>query len=421
MVPLDGKDGAMTVSQQELEERLGLGKVDQEELTFVLSNFIHQAQYTSETRVDYPNAEAPLISLHYGKDGDLRAIEPGVGLTTELVEQIAHDVKSKLLAPARPMVCRMPLFAHVPTDGYWRYKDKLVIRRAPSEAPRPFFLAAPHPLILEVSFSGAADGFIRNSRAQREPRQLALFLSLLIPGLRVPGNNSRKHWAIEIQETPSPAMHSVLVQKSYFIPDFEGFADELSGQGPLPDIQLVESMPRGISAEQVLVLPVGMARYLDIFMQLDEDDRRKILRAAYWLHYSREVWDLSKSANYQSLIQAVETLIEVPRGQPHCPACNRSIGPGPTKLFIEFIDRFAPKPESAEDDGRKMLYRMRSSLTHGDTLLFADVESGFGPHGPQPVYERQLSDQAHSICRRAVVGWLESRGSPTSYAIQPPG
>lgn len=403
-----------TSNQQVLERRLGLGTVDEQELAFILGNIFQRAQYTTEDRVDYPDADQPLISLLYDrKKGGLTGIVPGRDLTEHVIAQIEHEVANKLLVPAETMVHRMTLFAHLPTEGYWRYNDKLVIRPVPDEAPRPFFLLAPHPLILEVKFSGATDGFIRNFRAQREPRQFALFLSLLVPGIKVPSLGHRHSWVVETKP-PSDGSHpqsnpdfqSVLAQDLYFIPNFSGFADELSEQGQLSVIELVPSLPGGVRVDQVLVLPADITKYFDTFMT---EDRRKILRASYWLHHAQEVWDLSKSANYQAMIQAVEALIDVPKGEPQCPQCNRSVGKGPTKRFIDFVDHFAPKDDGAEEPERKLLYSTRSYLTHGNGLLYADEETGIGWHGPKPVYERQLADRTHDICRRAVTGWLRSQ------------
>lgn len=400
-----------TGSQQELERRLGLGTVDEQELAFILGNIIQRAQYTAEDRVDYPDADHPLISLLYDrKKGGLTGVVAGQGLTEDIIAQIECEVANKLLAPAKTMVHRMHLFAHLPTEGYWRYRDKLLICRAPDEAPRPFFLLAPHPLILEVKFSGATDGFIRNLRAQREPRQLALLLSLLVPGIKVPSLGGQHSWVMETKPPPdSPGSQSVLAQDFYFIPNFSGFADELSEQEQLPAIELVPSPPGDVRVDQVLVLPADIAKYLDAFMGLSTEDRRKILRAAYWLHHAQEVGNLSKSANYQAMIQAVEALIDVPKGGPQCPQCNRSVGKGPTKRFIEFVDHFAPKSDAGEESARKLLYSTRSYLAHSDGLLYADEETGIGWHGPKPVYERQLADRTHDICRRAVTGWLRSR------------
>ncbi|ELP65726.1 hypothetical protein ACKI1I_11650 [Streptomyces turgidiscabies] len=398
------------LSQQEVERRLGMRAVDPHELAWAIANVVQQSQFTSELQVDFPREDSPALTLHYFKKGGLRAIAPGPSLTEEVFTQIEQKVKATLLAPAASLVHRMVLFAHVPTEGYWRYRDKLLIRRAPDEAPRPQMVMGEHPLVFEVAFNGSADWQLRNMRALQEPRQLALLLSLLIPGLTVPPINSRKHWMLDA--TPG-AMRSVWAQETYFIPNFEGYADELSPQGDLPTIEMVAAMPGGVSADTVLVVPQDLEQKLDTFMQLDGEDRTRLLRAAYWLHHAREVWDISKSAYFQSLVQGVEAMLKYPPHRERCTECKAHLE-GPTAYFRRFIDRYAPvRNEHDEDEkkARKLLYQKRSDLTHGTSLLSADEEVGLGWHTPKPSYEYQLSSEAQRVCRRAIIGWLDEHPS----------
>ncbi|MEV7046622.1 hypothetical protein [Amycolatopsis sp. NPDC051061] len=392
------------IDQDDLERRLGLGRVDQEELAFVIQNVIKSARYPSNRRINFPGDGPIILSLLFDKHGTLTGISPGEALTAELVEQIEREVVGKLLAPTRSMVHRIPLFAWFQTKGYWRHEDKLVFRPVPDRAPQPWFLMAPHPLILEVSFSGANDSSIAAMRGRRASGQMALFLSLLIPGLQIPSlSNSWSHrWVIVQTDPPSPRAPA-LAADHYFIEDFEPFVDSLSNKGSLPDIELVEGLPMALGIDRKFVLPDTISRHLGIFAKLSDSDSRKMLRAAYWLHHAQEVWDLSKSASYQALIQAVEVLIEVPQDQPRCTTCDRTLGVGPTKLFREFIDRFAPMADSSEDPARKRLYAIRSMVAHGNSLFYADENVDVGWHSPTPMHEYELMEGAKRICRRAVI------------------
>jgi len=88
----------------------------------------------------------------------------------------------------------------------------------------------------------------------------------------------------------------------------------------------------------------------------------------------------------------------------------RTLGVGPTKLFREFIERFAPAVDSSDDLARKRLYAVRSMVTHGNSLFYADESVDVGWHSPTPMHEyRRLMDGAKRVCRRAVIGWLQSR------------
>lgn len=206
------------IRQSNLERKLGLGRVDGDELAFLLSQHFQRWQDTSEHQIDYPDADSPVISLRYDKHNVLNAIVPGDHLTVEVAESIARDVEAKLLVPPLPKVSSMILFANVPVEGYWRYGNKLVIRRVPDQAPRPSAMMGKHPLMLEVAYSGAEDGFTNNIRWERESRQWALMLTLLVPGLHVPPRvEFNRLWVVPLDFPPSPGPHTTEIKLSGFL------------------------------------------------------------------------------------------------------------------------------------------------------------------------------------------------------------
>src|ERR1700687_3845207 len=103
-------------------------------------------------------------------------------------------------------------------------------------------------------------------------------------------------------------------------------------------------------------------------------------------------------------IQAIESLAWQPQSQAHCPTCNRPQGSGPTRLFNEFLDRFAP----AATDGRRTLYNLRSGLTHGSMPPFlVDTEMHFG-FVPEDHHQRELAALALDSARIAMHNWLRA-------------
>lgn len=399
----------MRNEQEELERKLGLGHVDSDELAFLLSQHFKSAAYPSDRRVDYPDTVPPVISLIYDDKGVVRRIIPG-DVAEEALHPIIRDVQEKLLAPAIAKTGNLILFGQFPTEGYWRYIDKLVIRRAPDEAPRPMAMVGQHPLVLEVTYQGAEDGFTDRMRWDRESHKWALILTLLVPGLQIPRRVEFNHtWVVPMRDPSMLGPHtSIEAQEVYLFAGRRPQSEGLSEQGSLPGIELVREIPAGVGPGQVLVLPLKIQTWLDAFRSLDKAKETKILRSAYWLHHSIDVWRLSKSASYQSLIQAVETLIDVPKGQSNCPECHRTLGPGPTKLFSDFLEKYAPSPaEPGPKSARNVLYGMRSSLVHGNTLLQMDHGTMYAWYGPMPAQEQTLVSEARQICRQAVTTWLE--------------
>jgi hypothetical protein len=112
---------------------------------------------------------------------------------------------------------------------------------------------------------------------------------------------------------------------------------------------------------------------LDRSYTLPEENQQRFLRACFWLQHARIVHSHSRSASYTALICAVEALIPPQRGAPICSECNRSKGKGPTGLFKEFVDRYAP-PGGDSQVNRGKFYEIRSKLSHEGRLLATDRE-----------------------------------------------
>jgi hypothetical protein len=270
----------LTVEQKELERQLGLGRVDSDELAWLLLQHFKGAAYPSERQVDYPGTGHPLISLIYDGKGVICSIIPGHDLTEETVNIIMRRVQEKLLSPAVSKVGNMILFAHVPTEGYWRYRDKLAIRRAPDQAPRPTAIAGQHPLVLEVAYQGAEDGYTDRIRWERESHKWALLLTLFVPGLQIPRRVEFNHtWVVPMSYPPTPGPHtSIESQEVYLFPGLHVEAGDLSEQGSLPGIGLSEEVPTAIGCGQVLTLATQIKAWLDAFSSLSEAKKAKILR-----------------------------------------------------------------------------------------------------------------------------------------------
>ncbi|MGP4083333.1 hypothetical protein [Streptomyces sp. KR55] len=407
----------MVVERGELERRLGFQVVDDDELRDLLLTAIGRAVGTSKTRLDLPGDGSVLLTLVYDKRGKLIGIEPGSHLTEEFASRLESEVAAKLMPAPVSRVRIMGLFAAHPVTGYWRYRDRIVLRQVPDSFPQAPMLSADHPLICEITYQGSVDSSVDMSRAEREPRQLALLLTLLVRGLKLPKHHqSQKAWAYLPPFTangPSgpPQPHSAYVQLGYNLRDVSAHSGVLTNQADLPPMPTAEEPPNYIAPELTLTLPESLTEDLDRFFQLSPNDRRRLLRSAYWLHHSREVFYHSTSAAYTALVQSVEVLLDLPDGQPKCDQCKRSMGPGPTRMFMDFISRYAPAQTANERSMHKDVYRIRSKITHGEHLFAIDEETGFMGGGQVQGWEREQLGHAQKVCRTAVIGWLRDKSA----------
>jgi hypothetical protein len=107
---------------------------------------------------------------------------------------------------------------------------------------------------------------------------------------------------------------------------------------------------------------------------------------------------------FMHTIQAIESLAWQPRRQTFCPECKKPDGPGPTQLFNQFLDRFAPEAT----EGRSALYGVRSGLSHGSRPPFlVDTEIHFG-FLPEEFRQRQTAWDALEAARIAMRNWLRN-------------
>jgi hypothetical protein len=118
-------------------------------------------------------------------------------------------------------------------------------------------------------------------------------------------------------------------------------------------------------------LPDNLDRLVSAFVSLDGARRRRFLRSAAAIYTARELWDLSISSYFLMCVQAIETMVDRPAAAVPCPACNRDMGPGPTRLFREFVERYC-SDSGVDEKVVNELYRVRSSLAHGHYLFQLD-------------------------------------------------
>ena len=84
------------------------------------------------------------------------------------------------------------------------------------------------------------------------------------------------------------------------------------------------------------------------------------------------------------------------------------MGPGPTKLFIDFVEQYAPSP-TIPNAARRELYVLRSKLAHGGHLLHSDHGTWGGALSPAYVSQWEDMDAMWQIVRVALINWLDAR------------
>lgn len=385
--------------------------LDQSELEQLLSGHFGLATANSPQEIEYRYVRdgPPALVLSYDGNGELDAVHPGPALKSTDISELKARIEHDLLAPGESVIGMVVLFAHLPTTGWFRYKDVFQIVPVPKDAPRPSFLAADHPLVLEFRFTDSIDrmvGIQRRARIAREIELLCVALSSSLKGSL--GINARHHWVIP-EEADINSLKSRLCQELYTWPGALGQAQEFSSitaTAPVARAPHVEYYSRrGISPDQVVDLPDSMEECLDAFFALPRAERDRFLRASYWFRHAQHTFAHSQSASFTALVSAIEALMSAPSNTETCITCGRNTGPGPTKLFIDFVERYAPSPTVPRAERRK-LYALRSALSHGGNLLHTDREAWSPGLTPDRIRQWERMDGMWQIVRVALVHWL---------------
>jgi hypothetical protein len=143
-----------------------------------------------------------------------------------------------------------------------------------------------------------------------------------------------------------------------------------------------------------------MSRLFDAFYTLSNADQSRFLNACFW--YQEGSRDGSRSATYQALITAIEAMQPNPKDvSEKCPSCGKALINGPTKLFHEFLERYAPEGTKEE---RRDLYGHRSKLSHGGVVV-ADRMFMLGL-SPEEGEDQERWDNARKTVQIALIIWL---------------
>jgi hypothetical protein len=172
--------------------------------------------------------------------------------------------------------------------------------------------------------------------------------------------------------------------------------------------------PRDMQREfpiDTFFVPDNLDDLIAAFLKLGNDNRRRFLRSAVAVYIAQGLWEVSVSSFLLACVQAVETLVERPSGR-RCPTCNKDTGPGPTKLFREFVEQHCLSG-SVDKKAADALYRARSALAHGSYLFQID-ESPWSINVAAIVASDHEIDTARSalgIAKEGLRNWLLSKSS----------
>jgi hypothetical protein len=361
------------MSGADITSRFSLDQIDHE-LLDILSIRYTTCWRVSKHAITFPAAAGYKIKLQI-RHGHIEKVFAGKALTeaelSELLAQIEGDLKDNRIEEYGVEI----LFAHRPVTGGFRFAAlPMQILEAPAEAPRPPHLSGHHPFILEYPMHAHRTPELRMRRRHKNAIEWAWVLNALLHAgiTSYSSPRSPQLWAIR-HDVFTPFWAS----KSYSFTGSQIFSDVLSEQAALMPVLPAETYFSDISNPawadvplDTFCLPDNLDRLVSTFVGLDGVRRRRFLRSPAAIYTARELWDVSISSYFLMCVQAIETLVDRPSPVP-CPECKRDMGPGPTKLFRKFVDRYC-SDSGVEEKVVSELYSVRSALAHGHYLFQLD-------------------------------------------------
>jgi hypothetical protein len=145
-----------------------------------------------------------------------------------------------------------------------------------------------------------------------------------------------------------------------------------------------------------LRIPSDLDEWICRYQQLSAERREEFDRATFWLDMASREWDVSMSSSFAALVSVIEALIN-------------QRGPGSTKRFHEFLEKYAPG--GSLSTRRSKMYDLRSGILHGSELMAIDQEMSMG-WDPPWFNQRELHDELWTVTRVAIRNWLKDQ-APT--------
>jgi hypothetical protein len=393
---------------ENLLSRLLPAGIEHHELVSVLSPHFGGSVYDTDRRVTlFPMRSPHALRLEYNRDLELTGAFAEEALTEKDIEFVRAELNRNYLESAGPGIGQAVLFVSGPVKGWWGYRDRFRIIPLPADAPRPDFLIGAYPFLLEFTYNQSPDFAVSSRRRQREGHRIGLVLSALLRRsitwhLPMAVGNRNYAW-VQLPDSGSVPNFGYC-RINYEHRSMRYIIDVFTPTDGIPAIPLLPAkgyyLPDYRRGGDDLELPDDLDESFDLFFALPTPQQNRFLQASYWLNQTNRVD--SFSAMFMDTIQAIESLSWQRRSQTHCPRFNKPMGPGPTRLFNEFLDRYAP----AAIEGRRVLYNVRSGLSHGSIPPFLiDTEINFGIV-PEEQQQLQLAWDALETARIAMHNWL---------------
>ena len=396
-------------------------KLQSEELSLFLFKYFGE----SSSRSAYPDKSANEIiysdqlRVIWGQENKQRVIQeiyPLEEVDDSLMTTLASQARKALSTNQGTVISRFVLFADKAVNGYFRFSDDFQISPIPDDWNDQEDYAGPgsRPFILQFSTQKSTINEINSHRQLKRVNEIILHLNGLLSGC-FSKNNIQKNWILIPTENNEDLgskylYHGYMAGSENRPYDSKGFispeslnpieqmsADSYYAYPREPQVIADRSGIRRIPTQ----VPRDLARSLEIYHSMNARAKKKFLSAAHWKKSSYQTSSISQTLSIFCLFVAIDSLLPNARQKGNCEECNRPLQEGQTKVFAEFLEKYAYQSSSKL---RKELYKIRSGLAHGSLLVAQDLNE---THVVQPDSKTSATlREMRVLVHQSLVNWL---------------
>lgn len=426
------------MKESEIKTVFFLQKVNHDELLSVfLTHFGHSTHPALSKWYKYSKKQdgEPLLEVEVNNEGRIVEIILSDELRNDEVAELSTKIRATLIDNQEFKVAESVLFAiDNRIDGFFRYRDKFQILPVPEGSPKANQTIAYHPFLLQFGFISCPDPSISAMRRRKLQTELVRFLSFFTHGtVREEPSYSGFAWVVKTDEAGT--FSSEYRQVGYFYKDLRGERRTYTDCSALKPIDTLAATNYfqihgdfNRTRLNFLLLPDNLTDLLDAAANLSANDQEKFFFACTWFYYSREIWFDSFSASFVALITALECLTEKPTRCRECSSPKKdeiercsTCGEPRYRLasnFKQLLERYGPPIDQYKPE-KKLMYNVRSQLTHGLSLLNRDVEPGNWISSKQNE-QHELHRNVRFITQVAIYNWLIEKSQCNQTKLSPP-
>jgi hypothetical protein len=396
------------VCHPEIAETLHLTAVKEPELLCVLHKFFEYRTnpLSRSVRRFGDEKEGSYLDVQFKADGAIANIDGMLDKDRNIA--LSDHITLTLLENQKEAVGQSVCFSeHDAVRGFYRYKDVFQVLPIPAGAPHAPMIMAPHPFVLQFSYSSCPDKSINGYRRMERAAKLTRVLNTLCRNaISTQSRYMRHFWGFS--KGNEPAIQ--LTQESYGCPGFVPELTDFSLTDGIPPIKLFPAVNYYdvdfFSGDYDQAFPDSIEQYLDQVFSLKSEEAEKFEIASAWFSQVKDLWPVSSSAALIAVVSAIEALLD--KKYEICPECKQPKF-GITKSFKAFLQKYVPDIEVNFPEEYKAIYRVRSDLAHGKDLLESDREywNYFGK--PLEQWQNDFQHNTHHITATALLHWVLNR------------